>query len=321
LNSPNLPDYESYWLIFTTSGIQSGGRYANFALALEALKSIGLTYEHIRVFIMMLGITLVVAMLRFEPLLNVHAKKPTGIFSHSGILLILDVAVFTFEFFVVRLRAGISIFFFSLSFIKMLQQRHLLVKKSYCSLFIAVGFLISASTHFETFGVLCLFLILPYLWYRIATIWNFRTIACFFIVSLLFWLTFFWLGVSGSTSVRGEHLASELNFYRLLAISILPILLWAPLWVYYRRVLSKSSRSRHYPYIFNVNYLACAMAIAAFYYSGVGSDDGEAVVRISTLSSVGAALCLAGWGVNARNAMSVFLIVSNSLFFINTVFL
>lgn len=319
MSNENLPDYDSYLSLFTISS-ELEGRYAGFAQVLGALKDLGLTYENFRLLVMVLGIVLSMLLLRFQPEGAGNANSFSVSLGNSSLLLLFFIFVFIFEFFAVRLRAGISIFFFSIGFLPLLNGYRFRLTNAFRSMAILLCFIMSAVIHFETFGVLVAFLFPPLLWKRAAKVRGYRKSTHYALICIFVWLVFFWQGVSGSTSFRGENLASDLNSVRFLAISILPILLWVPVWAYYKKISVQAWRSIDYPYLFALNYVACAIAIILFYYSGAGRDDGEAIVRVVTLSSVGAALCLSGWGTNLRNAVPIYLISSNSLFFINTLF-
>lgn len=318
LNNENLPDYDAYLLLYTISG-QLEGRYEGFGQVIDAFKNLGSTYEQFRMIVLVLGVVLSILLLNF----NIEGIQNLDKFRHNSrrsLVLLFLIFIFIFEFFVVRLRAGISIFFFSLGFLPLLNGYRFLGRNAFRSMAILLCFMASAAVHFETFGVLLAFLLPPLLWKRTAEGRGYGKSTRYALICLLMWVILLSQVVSGSTNVRGQHLASDLNIFRLLAISFLPILIWIPARVYYKKISSHERARIDYPYFFSLNYTACAIAIISVYYLDLMESDGEALVRVVTLSSVGAAISISGWGINRRNLMPIYLLSSNSIFFINTVF-
>jgi hypothetical protein len=320
LSNDMLPDYESYFLLFETSSTL-GGRYAAFGVVVGALKDLGLTYDLFRALVLSLGILLTAMLLRFKSN-DVAVNTVLGEKNRKRSILFL-VLFFTvvLEFYLIRLRGGLSIFFFSFGLLKLLRGHDFRVKNSLHSSLILSMFFLSAVIHAETFLSLSALLLPPFLFSRFAKRCQYKGVALFFLLCVLIWIVVFWQGVSGSTALRGEHLNSPLNPIRFIAISIVPILLWLPVWLHYRKRYSRTSRATYFPYLFGLSYIASAVTLLFFYLSGAGASVGEAIVRVVTLSSVGAAITISGWGVNMSNSLPVYLLACNSLFFINTIYL
>ncbi|WP_174803439.1 hypothetical protein [Martelella limonii] len=319
LTNERLPDYESYLFLYNSS-YELGGRYTGFAFLLEFLQYIGVSYEAFRFIVFSLGIILCVILLRFNPSRSENEKIYSSYFSKSSLFLLALMFVFVLEFYLVRLRAGISILFLCLGYITLLNGHKFRVRNWLASAYVLICFFVSAFVHTQTFMVLFAFLFPPLLWKKRFLLRNFSGASAYFIICVVMWIVLYWKGVSGSTSFRGEHLISELNPVRFFSISFFPILIWIPVWLWYRKKVRRVDRADYFPYLYALNYVACAIAIVLFYFSGAGADDGEAIVRVVTLSSVGAAICISGWGTNIKNAMAVYLISSNSLFFLNTLY-
>lgn len=319
LSNDTLPDYESYFLLFEASSTL-GGRYAAFGQVVGALKDLGLTYHLFRAVVLSLGILLAAMLLRIKSNdIGAHAEFGKKNRKRSIVFLILFFTV-VLEFYLVRLRGGLSIFFFCLGFLELLKGHEFRVKNTLHSVLISLSFFSSAIIHLETFLSLSALLMPPLLFGRFAERRQYKGLAFFFSLCVLIWIVVFWQGVSGSTALRGEHLNSPLNPIRFLAISIIPILLWLPVWLHYRKRYSRASRATYFPYLFGLSYIASAVTLLFFYSSGAGADVGEAIVRVVTLSSVGAAITISGWGLNMSNSLPVYLLTCNSIFFINTIY-
>lgn len=313
LSSENLPDYDSYLQLFTINE-QLDGKLFWFGKFLGAIKDVGFSYEGFRAVVLVLGLVLCVLLVSYCSRDSVQKNK------FSRILIFVLTFVFLFEFFAVRLRAGLSIFFFSLGFIPIIKGYRLRFEDGIRSSAILLFFLISFAIHGETFGVLLGFIFLPLLWNYTPTSESHRKYVRNICVCVLVWTILFWKGVSGSTSFRGDHLASELNFVRFFLICLVPVVLWIPYNFLYGKMYRRPGVKYDYSYFFSLNYVICSASVMLMYYMGALEKDGEAVVRVITLSSLGAAFCISYSGLNFRNVFPIYLISVNSLFFITTVF-
>lgn len=322
LNTDTLPDYESYSMMFEYASTLTG-RYSGFSGVAGSLKALGLNYDLFRTLVLILGILLTAMLLRFKPDdFGAHAALGKKKKKRSILFLILFFTV-VLEFYLVRLRGGISIFFFLLGFLKILEGHEFRVKYSVRSTLILLMFFLSAIMHTEIFLSLSAFLMPPLAFSRFAKghkYNQYKSLTFFFLLCALIWYIVFWQGVAQSTETRGAHLNSPLNPVRFFSISIIPIMIWFPVWVYYRNRYSRAARATDFPYLFGISYIASAVSLLFFYSSGAGAGVGEAIVRVVTLSSVGAGIAISGWGVNMSNSLPVYLLASNSLFFINTIY-
>lgn len=319
LSNDTLPDYDSYSVLFEESSTLVG-RYTGFGRIVGALTYLGLTYDLFRTLALSLGILLSAMLLRFRSkniCTNAALSKKNK--KRSVVFLVLFFAV-VLEFYLIRLRGGLSIFFYVLGFLRLLRGHEFRVKYAFHSLLIFLLFFLSAIMHAETFLSLSALLMPPLLYSRLAKKHQCKGSTFFFLFCVLIWVIVFWKGVADSAEIRGEHLNSPLNFVRFLGISIIPIVMWLPVWLHYRKLYSRASRATHFPYLFGLSYIASAVTLIFFYSSGAGANVGEAIVRVLTLSSVGAAITISGWGVNMSNSLPIYLLACNSLFFINTVY-
>jgi hypothetical protein len=138
---------------------------------------------------------------------------------------------------------------------------------------------------------------------------------------------------------RGHRLFSELNVFRLIALFVIPLFMvvfgvFSKKYVGLRSIL-KTQRSNSqsvflvprtacqlmmWHYFATFSYLSMAFALLFFYMAGTIDRSGEAIVRLFTLSSalsVFIVLC----ATRFYRDFWLLMLLSNSLFFVNTVFL
>ncbi|PFG62073.1 hypothetical protein AXZ77_0640 [Thioclava sp. ES.031] len=324
LQHENLPDYLAYQRMFDTT-YPFGSKYYGFYLTASLTKAAGLGYLGFRNLVLFLGILLAYLLVRARRPQQTAGKTSWRSARRNGFMLLLLIFAFILEFYLIRLRAGLSIFFFAiviLTWTRKLRGAGRLVALRLTQL---TCLFFSAVIHLETFVSLALFLLVPVIWTsRFST--TFRSNGkVFFVISSLLWAALFSLVTKDAAEIRGAHLNSQLNFVRFLAISPAPILLWLPIWTFFRRsapnanIRSRKWRHEYFPYMFALNYVAAASMLALFYLSGHIVTSGEAIVRIMTLSSLGAIFSISYWGVSTRNSVALYITVCNALFFVNTI--
>lgn len=319
LDASQLPDFEAYYLMYY-DGENLGLSYrAYYNVGLFA-QSLGMDYQDFRALVLGAGIA-------FSAItLSIRGTSFSG-YGYQAKLPILKIAayltlifVFVFEYYVIRLRAGLSIFFFSISFSYWQYFKLNKSSKIFRKMMVMGAILASAIIHLETWLILVLFVCPAAFWSRYLKLHSSSNLK-YFIGCFGAWLAMFWLGINPSLAVRGPELAIALNPIRFISISIAPIAIWLLFNVQNSLFKESTVENKNFPHLFQLNYIASAAALFFYYYFSVGSNDaGEAIVRVMTLSSFGAILSIVLGGITFKNGLTLYIILINSLFFINTIY-
>lgn len=311
----SLPDYLSYQGLFESQAA-SYAYNPLFGAAVQGVRFLGLNYEAFRGLVLFAGILVFTGFAR-TPLDGGRFARNQLVFYGAYLLLGF---VFLFEFYEVRLRAGIACLLFALAFLPELAS----AKRSTNWLFRLVQALLLAASlmlHASTFAAVFLFCVPPLLFVKYGPGWIKHLTGPFAIALAILWFGVLYQVVSVAP-LRGESLFSPLNSARFLALSAVPMALFIAV------DLPASRADRHirqgvnlFPLLFSVNYLICATVLAGFYLTGNLQIAGEAIVRVMTLSSLPAAFIIMRWGVGYARALPIYLLACNGLFFVNTVYL
>lgn len=322
LSKYSFSDYTSYEVIYEYANVYLGwgrpdyeGWNRAFIVLLQLTSSWEISYTEFRLFVVALGIVYFVNLVRKPPF---YISNQRAVFIIWIYFLLLP--IFLLEFYVVRLRAGLSILLFFCGFVLEWPacRRRISVPGRLRQGICLAG---SAALHEATFLVLVVFLAMPYAFMRYSPRrWRFRP-AILFVGMLLIWLVVFYIVVAFS-DMRGAHLFSQLNWFRFLALTFFPVAIFLLFDLRNIRRLSLYADQKlfHFPFAFSVGYLAAALALSLFYFSGSLETSGEAVVRVMTLSSAGGVVVVALWGVSRLQFVPVYLLACNSLFFIKTLY-
>lgn len=345
ISAENLPDYTSYKDIYAMNAgnFEMSGHDLVFVYIVQFLNYLGLSYEEFRIAVSAFAIGLVITSMSLLKGYSgwVAFKKRVTIFDlFLAVVLFCAVLVFALEFFSVRIRGGLSIGFFMMAFALWVTQKDGLTRLPMAALF----FILSLGTHFFTAVTLFSFLLLPTLFFGMAKFFK-KVLGKHYLFPKLVFVTtliglVFLFGVVMMAASRGANLDSPLNFVRYLSLAAIPLVIVGLGYAGNTRAILAGLEIRqqlqgagHYPRarkkkfwlkeswvsFISVLYAGFAVALTLLDFSGFISTAGEAMVRIFTLSSVVSILVLSVL-VNKLNYLWVFLIVSNSLFFLNTVF-
>ena len=310
LDISNYPDYESYERIYNYALL--GGEWEVFFVFVNYMfRELGLSYDVFRTFIWLASLlALWMVLHRFwseRPVLYI----PDRVVNYALIAFLL--AVFVFEFFIVRIRAGfaIGLFCYAVYFIS--------IPRALWSRFIALIFIVLALlTHQFTAAVLSIMLGIPYFFATACGLGRFRSIL-FDLVALTS-VAFMLVMLLILYENRGENLSSALHPVRFVMLAVVPILFF-----FVERSEKKRLESARYdidafPYYFIRYYGFMAAGLIVFYVAGLTSQSGEAIVRLYTLSSLGALFSISITGSVFAAPISSYLVLTNALFFIATVF-
>ncbi len=344
-SAKELPDYEAYERIYEIGGL-------NFALASTELlfvavnlagNIVGFDYEQFRTMVLLMSMAMLsFSLLRVERWLRAggynpnFAKLPT--YPLIAIFTVAALFVFFLEFFQIRIRAGLALSIMSIAFSVYLtaRRRNRFRVVFFTFLLLICGYGAHASTtiilgYFLFFPFLCGFL---YLNFR-PLIGGLKLKASIFVLVMAASMYLISL-VSAQSELRGEQLVSPLNVFRLLCLSIIPIVYIALDYALAKKNESRldlnsrvmglvvgsghgvvASRRLSWIYFSTLCYFSLAAALLVFYVAGFIDEAGEAIVRVFTLNSVSAIFVIL-LGPSRYLRVWLFLLLSNSLFFLHT---
>lgn len=311
LDPSQLPDYEAYENMYHDSLL--GGDWEIFFVSVNFFfRSVGFSYSDFRGLILIfLSFALWLVLLRIRP------SRLTGSVSSrmaNFVLMFFVLAVFVFEYAVVRIRAGfaMALVFYAVFFLMSLR---VLPGRVLAVIFLALAFF----THGFTALILFLFLGMPF----VATMWKRRVRGWEFIFSMASAgaVTYLLYAIDSSFELRGEHLSSSLNPVRFVMLSIVPLMLFFFMRNESRVAASGGAGLEIFPAYFVRFYVILAIGLALMFFSGRTGDSGEALVRLYTLSSIPAMLSLGISGSAFRAPISSYILIINALFFLVTVLL
>jgi hypothetical protein len=341
----NLPDFESYKSIFNSvSGNITISSWEPIFMMLNYIfrDELNLSYIEFRLVLLALSLSCLLSGLYLIQRSSTKGREfiLKGYTVHKLLLdfiILSAILVFLFEFYLIRIRSGLAISFFVLSIPFFYGIRDRLGNVRF---FLAILlWLLAFFTHKQTTIVLTYFLLFPMVFAlylvrsRIHRLW----ISSPIIKGIVFlFLSILIIGVVVIKSAeRGDHLYSSLNSARLIALSIITLSIVFIYWIKSRcfgfnlrkllrlyDVKSQHSLNKLYPiwhYFMIYVYIYLAIALLIFYLLGILDGSGEAIVRLFTLSSVVAIIAILQTTSFNRTFWS-FLLISNSAFFVNTIF-
>lgn len=346
-SAQGLPDYDSYKRIYNSV---SGYYFLGWEPFFVYLNYLGnyflLNYDEFRSVILFLSLT------NFAAALYIFSRKLRGTVLQCrkqsmfftilvGLIFIFSFTIFFFEFFIIRIRAGLSLSMVFLAFSLFWPGKSKACKLRY--LIIAILLCLAFATHLCTASSLVYFIFYPFALSLLYSKGSFARQGYFFRI-LLFYavlipaVLLIYMVVEMSV-YRGNKLFSELNVFRLIAFSVIPLII-AVFGVFSRRFvglrnISKTQGSNSnsvlvhgttcqlmtWHYFVTFSYLSMAFALLLFYMAGTVNQagSGEAIVRLFTLSSPLAVFIILCTTIFYRGFW-LFLLLSNSLFFVNAVF-
>ena len=286
LEHENLPDYESYNNIFSDPENFKSWNLL-FTLFLGYF-SIIFSYETFRFTCFLLGLILFV-------------RLPYKMPGKYIILLFFITTIVLLEFYMIRLRGGISLSLFFISYY---------LYRNYYRLIASLPLLISLLIHPGTFFTLFV-AFLPFIFKLKLNLFSY-----FF---LIFTWVVFLLCIDVMAQGRGSHLHSDINVFRVLALMVLPTLFY---FIVNKFNLGKLNVTDHTEFI---AYHTLSIACLSLYCLGVFSTSGEAIIRVYSLIAgptllFGLIRSFNTWRID-QLMVALCVLSANSLFFINTVYL
>ena len=298
------PDYDAYSVIYSTADL--GGDWEVFYIYLNHFfREAGFTYDQFRLFILLFSLSgLWLFLSKLKP-----ALKAKTFFSAYSLIMAISLVVFVLEYFVIRIRAGLSIGI-------LMWALYFFNSKKLYKYFIGLAFLTLAYfTHQLTVSILSIFIFIPWLF---AAFGQYSKLKNYIYFAILIFLTMGSLYYLNHTYIlRGEHLFSQLNPIRLLALTVIPIGIY-----FMSTEESKSSPEvpsglYMFPKFFTRLYIFFALGLAIMWLLDLTNESGEAIVRVFTLFSLPAIIALRLKGLFSNAKIPSFILLSNALFFIH----
>lgn len=341
-----LPDYESYQGIYNIGGENFATTFNGvvFAKFVELSRATGLDYVAFRHLQRLVSIALLLWALirinRWAAVVRGQAGHP--LLGSLGLSVLLGGAVYVFglEFFQVRIRAGLSISLISCAFALLLTRRGSF--PFWRVLLVGLLTLLAFGAHMFTGIILFYMLMLPMalsafvraLRRHLAPWLMLGVSGALFLSAALAFLLYL---TTNASDIRGADLTSPLNRVRLLAIGVIPVLLVGATFMLMpgkilrflqsqrradgralaRRQDLAIQRKRAWLFFASLQYFVLSVALLGLDFAGFTAETGEALVRIFTLGSV-PALFVIFLRPTIYAPLWIFLLLSNSLFFVNT---
>lgn len=323
-----LPDFSAYERIYESEAENFAAspteRY--FAAAVRWATAAGLSYMDFRhaVLVASVGLFLLAAYLVDNWASRNRARDlPELNIAFMTLVLAPAAIVFFFEFFLIRIRAGIAIALVSMAFALYFTGRRGGLAGA---LLPGLLLMLSYGMHGFTTAVLGYLLFAPFIYHplyrrvKLTGVGRADVTAITALITLVsVWIV---LTVAGLSEARGEHMSSPLNTVRLMAVAALPLGLEGLRALVHQGRPSHADEATHgrgesWVIFATVCYGALACGLLISVPLGATTEAGEAIVRIFTLSSVPAILTLI-LREGRHEIMWLFLFASNSAFFVNT---
>ena len=340
----DLPDYQSYEQIYEIGGLNylMASTDLGFVAVIQASKILNMDYEQFRSAILLASLTfLSIALILVYRWLRASNGNVAILKLRPFIMLIASVSllIFMLEFLLIRIRAGLGLSLVSFAFALYLTAKR--PNKPTNLVVTLIFYIFGYSIHGSTAIVLGYLLFLPILYKvlfsRLRPFFSTPILKAIIACVLLAVAFYFVFMVSIQSVERGENVESPLNGIRLLSITVAPLLLAIFDYVWslksekfgYKRMHQTSKRVLDYKVsvaaqrklswiAFSTHcYLALAFALLILYTAGFITESGEAIVRVFTLSSVPAIFVIL-LGSSRYSIIWLFLLLSNALFFLNT---
>lgn len=289
LDQSILPDYDAYERIYIINDF-SGDWEILFTLIMYTSKLLNLTYDSFRTIHLFFCLF---TLYKLSQNGNIVKNK----LSHTeSIILFFLVNLFLIEFFLIRIRAGLCISFIFLA------TSYFENKKYHFSFLL---FLCSFFIHKSTFVVLSLIYV-PFIILQSKSKIN----GIISIIYNLFATCLILFYINNNFEERGSGLNSPLNVFRFYALTIPPILLY---------ILYNKENRNNFNFYFNKFYIFFLTGLILMYYLGYTEYSGEAIVRVYTLATVPALYSIFRKNGLLQNKLNMYILVSNSLFFLYTI--
>ena len=310
IDQSKLPDYDAYEKIY--NGILSGENWEIFFVFVNsAFQKNGFSYFTFRSFILILSSIILWVTLARLPSTTINQSIIKRCANTALILFVL--AVFVFEYFIIRIRAGLAIALILISFTSLISINNIF-RWILAVLFILLAF----HTHKSTTVILTIFVGMPYIAATLKLSQKRKNIL--FNSAAILAVSFLLYTLNSEFGLRGEHLSSPLNPTRFVMLSIIPLLMLITT-KNEPPIRAITGITHEFPLYFVRFFNFLAFGLALFFFAGMTENSGEAIVRLYTLASVPALLALRLSGSIKNAPISAYILTINALFFLVTVLL
>jgi hypothetical protein len=227
-------------------------------------------------------------------------------------------SIFIFEFFIIRIRGGLAIAFFCLSIANVLRMpKNILIWLTSTVLIFAALFTHKATSVIliAVFGVtiFCSFAEKLDILRRAWHIGGRAKVGLYMFVAI-----FLLLLTSTQNHVRTGLVISNLNPARLIALAVIPLIIFMIHQKFYDQKNKNTLASLSWTKSFEQFYVVLAIALLVIYVLGMTELSGEALVRFYTLLSFPALIGLVGAGSIRLAPLCSYLLLINASFFLAT---
>lgn len=306
-----LPDYEAYDQIFKMSML--GRDWEIFFIFVNFyFRQMGFSYPEFRVFLLVFcSSALWLALSNIKP---AESSKSISVRATNLFLIFFILAVFIFEYFVIRIRAGFAIGIISCSIYFLFASR-----APFRRILAIILLVLAFYTHQFTTVILVIFLGVPLL----ASLWKGQPLRKprLYILASAGIVAYMLYVLNSSYEIRGENVYSELNPVRFIMLSIVPLFMFFLTKNESSIPLTSGGSITDFPNYFIRFYAVLAIGLSLMYFSGMTVKSGEAIVRLYTLASIPSILSLKIAGSPFRSPVCTYILVINALFFLATVFM
>ena len=314
LDASKFPDYAAYAGIFA---YPPNIKEPLFAFLNSAFRDAGLNYESFRKLILLFSLcSLLYLLLVVQKLESIPNSLKLNVV--SIILVAYVLSVFIFEFFVIRIRAGLAISLFCIGIASLSRGPKYFYSWTLFLIAACAAFFVhksSAVILILTFGVTALPLlnaVKPSSWNLWITSDLGLKLMYFLVTSALLFM------VLTQNQVRSGVVISGLNPIRLICLSIIPLILFSITLLLRNKKNQYFYKPNTWILSFEIFYIFLAIGLLIIYSFGLANESGEALVRFYTLLSFPALIAYVIAGDIFSSPLCAYILAINASFFLAT---
>ena len=311
-DNSTLPDYLSYQLIYEGWSPRENWEVAFVGLSHFSYK-LGISFVYFRALVFLFGITALLTLFKKIHTFKFSSREWRFLFKNFCFLVIF-LTIYVFENFAILMRSGLAIALICFSIALALTKLRMLFKCLVISFLLFISFNIHKSATVVIAIMLCSVLHKPILGSINFKLTSHKSILVLFLISslLLFYLVF----TKGHERIGNE--LAPLNFFRLIAVGFIPILIFICCYFGEFTSLPQKLVEGSWAYSFEVFYLIFALCLLAAYAFGFTAHSGVVLVRLIDLITFVAFIVIIKSGSVTHSLMSSYLVSVSAVFFLAT---